>query len=334
MIRKTIWLFILLISSVVLFSFNREKKFQKSVNTLIIDPGHGGSDQGARGDYSTEAMICLQIGLKLGKMIEKEIPDVKVLYTRTTDIIPGNKSNMSDGLRYRADFANQSGADLFISIHCNSAPKIRHRERNGYRTVKRKGKSVRVPNYRTYYTPNPAYGTETYVWAAHESDHKGDMINANAEEIFGESDSTLVVPDENDPVMKALKLIYQKKYFQNSVKLAELVEQEFVNQGRFSRGVKQRNHKGIWVLHATGMPSVLVETGFLSNKEEEAYLNSEKGQMEICTNITAAIKNYISWLEKLKNGNNTTNGGNNETGRKEIKSEAALTRSTSQKPGK
>ena len=99
------------------FSFTDPGKKKKAVQTIIIDPGHGGADGGAKGIFSTEAKICLAIGLKLGKNIEQEMPGIKVLYTRTTDIIPGYKSNKSEGLRYRADFANKSGADLFISIH-------------------------------------------------------------------------------------------------------------------------------------------------------------------------------------------------------------------------
>lgn len=288
-----------------LFSFIDPGKKKKAVQTIIIDPGHGGADGGARGLFSNESKICLSIGLKLGKNIEQEIPGIKVLYTRTTDIIPGYKSNKSDGLRYRADFANKSGADLFVSIHVNSAPRIRHRVPNGFKYVGKGKKKRKVTLYRTYYTPNPAHGTETFVWAADESSHKTNMIKPEDE--FGETDSTLVAPDMNDPVMKAFQLLYAKKFFQNSVQLAELVEHEFVEAGRFSRGVKQRNDVGIWVLHATGMPSVLVETGFISDKEEEIYLNSEAGQAEIVENITNALKKYIGSVEKQPAG--TSNGG-------------------------
>jgi N-acetylmuramoyl-L-alanine amidase len=289
------------------FSFTTPGKKKKPVETIIIDPGHGGRDGGARGSFSTEAQICLEIGLKLGKAIEQNFPGIKVLYTRTTDIIPGNKPDKNQGLRYRADFANQSGADLFISIHCNAAPKIRHKIPNGYRWVGKGKKRRKVQVYKYYYTPNPAHGTETYVWAADESDHKTDMIKPEDE--FGETDSTLVAPDMNDPVMKAFQLLYAKRYFENSLRFADLIEKEFVREGRFSRGVKQRNDVGIWVLHATGMPSVLVETGFISDKEEEQYLNSEKGQEAIVKNLTEALKSYIALMEKppasSNNGNKT-----------------------------
>lgn len=276
---------------------------RKGVQTIIIDPGHGGKDQGAKGSITTEAKICLEVGLKLGKVIEERFPDIKVLYTRKTDIIPGNKPDKNQGLRYRAEFANQSGGDLFIAIHVNSAKKIAHRVQSGYRWVGKGKKRRKVAAYKTYYTPNPARGTETYIWAADENTHKTDMIKPDDE--FGEADSTLVMPDINDPVMKAFQLLYAKKYFENSLHFATLIEAEFVKEGRVSRGVKQRNDVGIWVLHATGMPSVLVETGFISDKEEEQYLDSDKGQNEIVQNIADALANYIAAKEKIP----ASNGG-------------------------
>ena len=276
---------------------------RKGVQTIIIDPGHGGKDQGAKGLITTEAKICLSVGLKLGKAIEERFPGIKILYTRKTDIIPGNKPDKNQGLRYRAEFANQSGGDLFIAIHVNSARKIAHRVQSGYRWVGKGKKRRKVPAYKTYYTPNPARGTETYIWAADENDHKTDMIKADDE--FSENDSTLTMPDINDPVMKAFQLLYAKKYFENSLHFATLIEAEFVKEGRVSRGVKQRNDVGIWVLHATGMPSVLIETGFISDKEEEKYLDSDEGQAEIVQNISDALANYIVAKEKAP----ASNGG-------------------------
>lgn len=285
----------------VIFSFAPDPVKKKPVQTIIIDPGHGGSDPGARGLFSTEAQICLEIGLKLGKALEQNIPGIKVLFTRTTDILAGNKPDKNSANRYRAEFANQSNADLFIAIHVNSAPKIKYKVPAGYKWVGKGKKRKKIMTFKTYYSPNPAKGTETYVWAARENDHKTDMIKP--EEEFGETDSTLIIPEINDPVMKAFQLLYAKKYFENSLRFADLIETEFANQGRLSRGVKQRNDKGIWVLHATGMPSVLVETGFISDKEEEIYLNSDKGQEEIVTSITNALKNYIATLEKQAQNN-------------------------------
>jgi N-acetylmuramoyl-L-alanine amidase len=319
MMKRLLVLILSLFFLPLAFSFTTPGKKKKIVQTIIIDPGHGGRDGGAGGSFSTEAQICLEIGLKLGKTIEQNFPGIKVLYTRTTDIIPGNKPDKNQGLRYRADFANQSGADLFISIHCNSAPKIRHKVPNGYRWVGKGKKRRKVQVYRYYYTPNPAHGTETYVWAADESDHKTDMIKPEDE--FGETDSTLVAPDMNDPVMKAFQLLYAKRYFENSLRFADLIEKEFVKEGRFSRGVKQRNDVGIWVLHATGMPSVLVETGFISNKEEEQYLNSEKGQEAIVKNLIEALRSYIILMEKPPaSGNN----GNKSPAAKSAKTDGEL----------
>jgi N-acetylmuramoyl-L-alanine amidase len=300
------------------FAFKKAPVQRKGVETIIIDPGHGGKDQGAKGLISTEAKICLEVGLKLGKAIQERFPGIKILYTRTTDIIPGNKPDKNQGLRYRAEFANQSGGDLFIAIHVNSARKLAHRVPNGYRYVGKGKKRRKVQAYRTYYTPNPAKGTETYIWAADENSHKTDMIKPDDE--FGEVDSTLVMPDIDDPVMKAFQLLYAKKYFENSLHFATLIESEFVKEGRVSRGVKQRNDVGIWVLHATGMPSVLVETGFISDKEEEEYLNSDKGQEEIVQNISDALANYITAKEKAP-ASNGSNNNNSDT--KSVKADPA-----------
>ena len=274
---------------------------KKGVQTIIIDPGHGGKDQGAKGAFTTEAKICLAVGLKLGKAIEEKFPGVKVLYTRTTDVLPGNKPDKNQALRYRAEFANQSSGDLFIAVHVNAAPKIKHKIESGYKWVGKGKKRRKVKTYKYYYTPNPSHGTETFIWAADRTDDKSGTITPDDE--FGETDSTIVIPEINDPVMKAFQLLYTKKYFENSLHFANLIEAEFVKGGRFSRGVKQRNEKGIWVLQATGMPSVLVETGFITDKDEEEYLDSEKGQNEIVENLTNALANYIASKDKAPASN-------------------------------
>jgi N-acetylmuramoyl-L-alanine amidase len=275
---------------------------KKVLRTIIIDAGHGGLDQGAKGAYSTEADVSLTVSLKLGKAIEEEFPDTKVIYTRTTDILPGNKTNKTDALRYRADLANSSGGDLFIAVHCNAAPPIRHSQVTGYRTVttKKKKKKItkKVPIYRYWYTPNPAEGTETYIWALNKSDDKVNSVSKNDD--YGEIDSTstLTLPDPSDPAERARMLIYAQNYFRKSLTFGDLIEKGFQAQGRTYRGgVKQRNDKGIWVLQATGMPSVLVEIGFITNKEEENYINGDKGQEEIVSNIVSALKGYKQKLE-------------------------------------
>jgi N-acetylmuramoyl-L-alanine amidase len=265
---------------------------QKAVlKTIIIDAGHGGSDNGAHGDYSYEKDICLDVALKLGKKLEQEFPEIKVLYTRTKDEYPSIKS--------RADFANTNKGDLFVSIHVNAAPKIKHSKFAGYKSEtyytgkgkSRKKRTRKVPKYTVYYTENPSNGTETYIWAADRTDAKGEYVT---EEV---NDSTEYTPDINDPEFKAKSLLWTKRYFDKSLLLATLTEEEFINGGRVSRGVKQRNEKGIWVLQATAMPSILVETGFITHRPDEDYLNSKKGQEEIASQVLSAIKRYKAATE-------------------------------------
>jgi len=156
----------------------------------------------------------------------------------------------------------------------------------------------KVPQYRYWSSPNPAHGTETYIWAVGKNDAKVGAVNHNPDD-YGEIDSTstLSLPDPSDPAEKARMLIYAQNFFKKSLHLADLVEKEFVAGGRFSRGVKQRNHTGIWVLQATGMPSILVELGFLSDAEEEKYLNSENGQEEMVDALVKAFRAYKQRIE-------------------------------------
>jgi N-acetylmuramoyl-L-alanine amidase len=263
-----------------------------SLRTIIIDAGHGGKDNGARGAYSYEKDICLAIALKLGKNLEEAFPDIKVLYTRKTDVYPE--------LKARADFANANKGDLFLCVHVNAAPPIRHNKFAGYKTQvtysgrgkKRKKHSEKVPRYTVYFTNNPSNGTETFIWAADRTDEKEKFIGEDVNTGEHVYDSTEFIPDINDPEFKAKALLWTKRYFDKSYMLASFVEETFIGEGRFSRGVKQRNEKGIWVLQATSMPSILVETGFITYKPDEDYLNSEKGQQEVADNILAAVKKY------------------------------------------
>ena len=297
----SICVFILLLS----FTGKNSEAQRAQIKTLIIDAGHGGIDPGARGEYSTEADVSLAVALKFGKALQEEFPDLKIVYTRTSDVMAGNKKNKNDGNRYRATLANESNGDLFIAIHCNSAPDIRHKTRIGTRTVsyytgkgkKRKKVTKKVPQYRYWTTPNPAHGTETYIWAVNKNDAKVSAVNKTPSTDtleYGEVDSTLNIelPDPADPAEKARMLIYAQNYFKKSLSLADLVEREFTASGRFSRGVKQRNHAGIWVLQATGMPSILVEIGFISHEEDEKYINSDEGQQEIVDDLVGAFKAY------------------------------------------
>ena len=296
--KRTIYLLLAASFSVLIFSFRTDLPEQKVIQTIIIDPGHGGTDAGAKGQYSYEKDICLDVSLKVGAMIEREFPDVKVLYTRKTDTYPA--------LHARADFANENKGDRFLCIHVNSAPSRRVSEVTGYKTVtyytgkgkNRKKKTKKVPQYRSYTLPSNAKGTETYIWGAGKTDDKelavrenASMLNeANYKERYGDM-------DPNSPEFIAMSLLKTKQYFKRSATLAGLVQDEFVRVGRVDRDVKQRP-VGIWVLQATAMPSVLVETGFISNPEEEKYLNSEAGQIELSECIVRALKKYSNWLEE------------------------------------
>ena len=216
---------------IFIYSYKYPLGGKPPLRTIIIDAGHGGRDRGAHGEYSYEKDICLDIALKLGKNLETEFPDIKILYTRTTDVYPEIKA--------RADFANSNHGDLFISIHVNAGPKIRHSKFTGYKNQttytgkgkKRKKITRRVPKYNVYYTDNPSNGTETYIWAADRTDEKEKFIgeDVNSEQIV---DSTAeYVPDINDPEFKAKALLWTKRYFDKSYMLASFVEEAFIGAG-------------------------------------------------------------------------------------------------------
>lgn len=291
-----------IIVTAISFRNNLSPNRANALRTIIIDPGHGGDDGGAQGSFSKEKDICLAVSLKLGDLLKKELPNTKILFTRTTDIYPD--------LHSRADFANESRGDLFVSIHVNSAPSKNGRELTGYKNTtqwKGKGKSrkkvtVKVPQYRYYTIPNPAKGTETYIWGAHKNDEKEVALRENAPMLMEENYQAKygnIDPNSQDfIVMASLKT---KQFFKRSATLALHVEEEFRKVGRASRDIKQRA-VGIWVLQATAMPSILVETGYISNKEEEEYLNSDPGQQEIAQCIATAIKRYKVELESSQVG--------------------------------
>ena len=282
-----------------------------TLKTIIVDPGHGGVDPGAHGLFSTEAGVALEVGLKLGKAIQKEFPDIKIVFTRTTDVLPGNLTNPNVANRLRAEMANEYKGmnSLYISIHCNATgqraggwyakrligtkPKIVYTGKG----KRRRRQVIHEPIYETYYVENKAIGTETYIWAADRSDEKSKYVGG--EEESGENvQDTLNVLDLNSPEARIRATLYTKTFFNSSYTFAKHVEEEFLQAGRASHGgVRQRNEKGIWVLQATGMPSVLIETGFITNKQEEEYLNSDDGQQQIVENVIEAVKKYKKELE-------------------------------------
>jgi N-acetylmuramoyl-L-alanine amidase len=273
---------------------------KKPLKKIVIDPGHGGSAAearvfyGASGKHMEEKDVALAIGLKLEAEIRKEIPDVDVYMTRTTDVF--------NSPIVKADKANAAKGNLFISIHCNDVSPIRHSEIVGYttKTVKKKGKKVtkKVPQYRYWTTPNPALGTETYIWGVAKNKDKEEAMMEN-----NFIDTTQAVYNSvNDPAQRMIISLRQEAYAQRSRKLAETVEEEFVKSGRVSRGAKQRDEKGIWVLQAVAMPAILIEVGFLSNEEEEAFITSDEGQQKTAETIVKALKRYKFSLEAQANG--------------------------------
>jgi len=278
----------------------------KTIKRIIIDPGHGGTDPGSNGKYSTEAAVSLAISLKLEEYIKDAIPDVEVVLTRRTDIY--------NSVVEKANIANAAKGDLFICIHTNSADPRRDREIIGYTnktyTVKKKGVkrkvTRRVPLYKTTYTPSTARGTETFIYNVGKSDQKKDMANEAVDDVVEKLDSIsekqIKAIEEADPTRSMMVSLLTQQFFQRAASLALTIEEEFKAAGRISREAKQRQ-KGIWVLAAVQMPAVLVETGFISNPEDEDYLNSDDGQNQICEVITKSVIRYKNSLENQKKTN-------------------------------
>ena len=292
--------------TLIAFQYNNHKR---GVHTIVLDAGHGGKDGGAPCVSGTcnEADITLAIVLKLGKKIEQLLPDTKVYYTRKDDSYPS--------LHYRAEFANDRNADLFISIHCNSRDPYYKTEPDGYKTVtysvgkgkKKKTLTKEIQQYKRVKYNSNAKGLETYIWTPNKNEQKTDAIAAleNAE-IYKDPEYKTKYGggvDINSTEFIAKAKLRTKKYFVRSTMLATHVQTEGSLAGRTDGNIRQRGI-GIWVLQATAMPSILVETGYVSNPEEERYLNSAAGQAEMADIIARAIKKYDAELQN-KNIPNT-----------------------------
>lgn len=316
MMRKPVTLLLFFASLATLLSFTGKDPGpsdgrQKSVlATIVVDAGHGGPARGAKGLISFEADVALAISLKLGQRIQEAFPDTRVVYTRTSDTVFGVNVDARTANRMRAELANEVKGDLFLSIHCNATPQKAggwYAKRTiGYKTktitvgkgAKKRKKTVKVPITENYWVKNERHGTETYIWAADRSGVKSTFINVEESGEFAhDSSGAYTPPDMNSPEARIRAQLYEKKYFGKSLMLANMVEEEFAKGGRVSGGVKQRNWEQIWVLQATGMPSILVETGFITNEEEEIYLNSESGQAEVVESIITALRRYKEALE-------------------------------------
>ena len=253
---------LLVFSWIVLCSFTLKSDAEGGIKTIVIDAGHGGKDIGTRGRISREKDVVLEITMKLAYKIKTEMPDVKVILTRGTDKFVD--------LSERSNIANRRKADLFISIHCNSLPKNK---------------------------VSPA-GTETFVMGLHKSDENLEVAKRENAVILLEKDYEAKYKgfNPNSPLAYIMLANRQNAYIASSLNFAEKIERQFKRHAsRNSRGVKQA---GFMVLWQTAMPSVLVEAGFLSHKEEEKYLNSAEGQEEISESIFRAFKQYKEEVEQ------------------------------------
>lgn len=240
------------------------------LKTIIVDAGHGGVKAGASGSFSLEKNVTLQIAFKLQKAIEKELNDVKVVMTRTND------DDVS--LQKRSDIANNNKGDLFISIHCNSLPD---------HITYSHGRKIRVQDH-------SGKGVLLLVYGFHRTKEEERAIKENLVE-SGDQEMNSGL-DPNDPTSIILLNTYKTKYRKQSIRLADLINREFIDgDGRRSEGIREQ---GVLVLCHTAMPSVLVETGYINNAEEEEYLNSEQGQNEIVNSIVRAVKQYKREVEQ------------------------------------
>lgn len=256
----------------------------KKITKIVLDAGHGGNDIGARGKFSNEKDLTLDVVLRLGKMIKDSLPGVQVIYTRTSDIYP----SLSD----RHEIANRAGADLFISVHVNSTADRIERIRTGTRTVKKGRKRIKQPVYKIIrHHETQAKGTETYVLGLHRTSQKENAIGEYGENIAEEPG----LLNENDPQTAIIVAQYSSAFLSRSVSLGTAIQTQFNLQGRADLGVKQ---KGLEVLAGSAMPGVLVEIGFINNPEEESYLNSAAGQHEVTRAIFRGIRAYKADVEK------------------------------------
>lgn len=265
MSKQKVLLVTLIFSGIMISLFSNTSRPGKGlkVTTVVIDAGHGGHDPGAVGSKSKEKDIVLAIGLKLGKLIENNFSDVKVIYTR--------KSDEFIELHRRAKIANENHADLFISIHCNS----------------NKSKD--------------AYGNKTYVMGLHRSHANLEVAKKENAAILYEDDykNSYDGFDPNSPEANIIFSLFQNAYLDQSLDLAAKVQKHFrKNVKSLDRGVKQ---DGFLVLYKTTMPAILIETGFISHQKEEEYLLSEKGKNEIAHSIFDAFKEYKFKVEGFNN---------------------------------
>lgn len=235
---------------------------------VALDAGHGGHDPGAVGAKSYEKQINLGVILALGDLISKNNPDVKVVYTRKTDVYLT--------LQERADVANSAHADLFISVHTNA---------NNNKT---------------------ASGSETYTLGLTKSKSNLDVAMRENSVILLEDDYKVKYEGFNPKSVDSYIMFecIQDKYLDKSVQIASQIQKNFVSAGRKDRGVRQA---GFWVLHKTAMPSVLVELGYISNPEEEKFLASNEGQQKMASAIYDSFDKFKKEYERKSGTQNYKN---------------------------
>lgn len=252
----------------MLFALTIDNTAQNTKFTLVIDAGHGGHDPGAIGAISREKDINLAISLQLGALVEKNLKDVNVVFTRKTDKYLT--------LQERADVVNNNHADLFICIHTNSAKS------------------------------SLAFGSETFTLGLAKTKANLDVAMRENSVILLEDDYKTKYRGF-DPASVESYIMFefmQDKYIDKSIDLASTIQKQFSNFARRSdRGVRQA---GFWVLHRSACPSVLVELGFISNPAEERFLASESGQKDMATSIYNAFVNFKRDHDK-KSGKQTEN---------------------------
>ena len=277
---RNIFLAFILVITAPYMLFAKGKKITK----IVLDAGHGGKDIGARGAISAEKDLTLAVTLELGKILSDSMSSVQVIYTRTTDSYP----SLSD----RHEIANKANADLFIAIHVNSTPFTRTRVLEGYKTVKRHHKTVKQPIYHyIQHHETTRKGVETYVLALHRNYQKEKSIGEYSENVTDEPG--LLSP--SDPQTAIIIAQYSQSFLSRSVSLGTKIQEQFGQEGRPDLGVKQLP---LEVLAGSAMPGVLVEIGFITNIQEEAYLNSAHGQWEVAMAIYEGIKAYKTEMEK------------------------------------
>lgn len=251
------------------------------IRTIVIDAGHGGQDGATHGEFSKEKNVALQVAMRLGRSIEENMKDVRVIYTRSSDVfVP---------LYERIGIANRAKADLFISIHCNSMP-----VRRVISSYSKDSRGRKVPVYRSVQSTSTR-GVETFVSGFGRLDEQDVVMRENASILF-EKDykENYDGYDPKDPESIIMLSLMKNAFREQSIKLATFMQDEYVRTGRVDRGVKEQS---LAVLARAGMPAVLTEIGFISNPTEEEYINSDAGQNEIVSCLLKAIQSYKKQIE-------------------------------------